>query len=1000
MRATPSIYRSVMKSLFSCFCGILMVASVARGQTIPLYENFGNITSITNTPQIDALAFANYGVFAAYLYSIPYDFQNTRNFTNRGSMSGYPGYRFDTVPSIGFRKPAAVFNNQVGGVVRGLDYRQVSFLLNASDGTTITASLVQYPSQININADKVINRGTLEVGAAGIIKIKGGEVDLSRSGILVDTLASSFTRNTPTNFIPDTTIADNYWGQTNQFMDTSAIIAPFSTNNFQITSPRHFVQSQPSTRNGFRFFGSQQLSIVPSYSAVYTNALDSTNMIIQGVFVAFTNPGFGASATFHRSTVGTNLFKTVKVRLSKSSTNIVTGGLITDDIYFVDRTASESNSLAANLITFPNTYKPDAYEVSRSNPFGYGAAISANSQVVSNLYFDSATFSNAFVTNFYNAYSCNVDYIPDHTGTPLPNGLDAPLPGRVEITAGSVNLSGARIRAQTSVSVNAQHIVTDTNTAVVSALDASSLFLDLGSTNGLLSLKNVVPISADRVSGDIYAYSAIWTNFQTQILSTTNIAPDPMNTNQMATNVVSVTNTINIGYALTIIDADLLGSQPTVITDLSLRSTNVVVADGITIGRNFLLTGTALTVDRSISMPGSSQNWIGTNSPNLLNYTNNGFVTMGNLFVMGPDRPLPLNNFVLRGTNTSAAAQIRTKNAQLGGKLQTQGDTVLYADVAELSNGTIVAGGNGVSGSVGLFVGDLKMLNYRITAAHLFTLAASNSIADAGLSASNLIVTASGFSLPIKPKKGALLGTTLQASADNGAAIEHIWAGEDMGAVAAGYANNGAIGKLSLSRSANGIHVFHAPENALPGTKYALYVDYLNLGAGIGSDVESALALDPNFTIYFADSNIPVEQLDNRLNGHLRWVKTFAGPFSGIPVNLTGGGVVIVNRGFRNSLNIDSDADGIPNGIDLDIFSGTQIKRYKLLSAPARVVFGFDAAPNTTYTIDSSTTPNTPSSWSFDSTVANTNSTVVEINITNSIPAGVVPKFYRVNYKP
>ena len=66
-------------------------ASVIAGQTqpIPLYENFGVVNEFPS-PQIDALAFANYGTFSVSTI-LPYDFQDTFNFTNTGTMLGIPG---------------------------------------------------------------------------------------------------------------------------------------------------------------------------------------------------------------------------------------------------------------------------------------------------------------------------------------------------------------------------------------------------------------------------------------------------------------------------------------------------------------------------------------------------------------------------------------------------------------------------------------------------------------------------------------------------------------------------------------------------------------------------------------------------------------------------------------------------------------------------------------------------------------------------------------------
>ena len=88
----------------------LTVASLtlATAQPIPLYENFG---VITGAPQIDALAFANYGSFSVGTGLLPFDFQNTRNFTNTGTMIAVPGFLFDTASTTQPRRMAASFFN-------------------------------------------------------------------------------------------------------------------------------------------------------------------------------------------------------------------------------------------------------------------------------------------------------------------------------------------------------------------------------------------------------------------------------------------------------------------------------------------------------------------------------------------------------------------------------------------------------------------------------------------------------------------------------------------------------------------------------------------------------------------------------------------------------------------------------------------------------------------------------------------------------------------------
>src|SRR5207249_3799775 len=132
----------------------------------------------------------------------------------------------------------------------------------------------------------------------------------------------------------------------------------------------------------------------------------------------------------------------------------------------------------------------------------------------------------------------------------------------------------------------------------------------------------------------------------------------------------------------------------------------------------------------------------------------------------------------------------------------------------------------------------------------------------------------------------------------------------------------------------------------------AIYVDFLELDTSVSSDLENTLAIDPDFTIYFADANVPVEQLDGQFDGHLRWVSEFNGPNSSVDVLLRSGKTVKMNRALRNSASIDSDGDGIANGddiypLDADPTEPPQISNVTITStAPLAAAFSLSAKPN------------------------------------------------------
>ena len=145
----------------------LAVASVtfAVAQPIPLYENFGVISA---PPQIDALAFANYGTFSV-LTLLPYDFQNTLDFTNTGGMFGTPGFQFDTADSSHPRRMAASFFNRSGASVSASDTPLGVSILN---GIPFQTQLI-FPSYLLLTATNVASHGILSVGAGGRLSLEG-----------------------------------------------------------------------------------------------------------------------------------------------------------------------------------------------------------------------------------------------------------------------------------------------------------------------------------------------------------------------------------------------------------------------------------------------------------------------------------------------------------------------------------------------------------------------------------------------------------------------------------------------------------------------------------------------------------------------------------------------------------------------------------------------------------------------------------------------------------
>jgi hypothetical protein len=144
----------------------------------------------------------------------------------------------------------------------------------------------------------------------------------------------------------------------------------------------------------------------------------------------------------------------------------------------------------------------------------------------------------------------------------------------------------------------------------------------------------------------------------------------------------------------------------------------------------------------------------------------------------------------------------------------------------------------------------------------------------------------------------------------------HTWAGQDRGATAAGYSNNLALGRLVLDGVLLNRFRFRGAT-----ANNAIYVDYLEfrnngVASGNPTDYSGAFAVDPDFTIYFADSNIDPQSLAGIGGGRIKWVSSFVGPQSATNLLYPNGITYTFNAAVVRSQDFDDDGDGFVNAID------------------------------------------------------------------------------------
>lgn len=938
---------------FVAVIGALATALNVWSQPTPLYENFGNITAFgEDVPQIDAIAFANYGTFNVITFT-PYDTQNTLNFTNRGVMANPgSGFEFDTTSPLGARRSAANFVN----------HRDAE----------ITAG-----THFNIHATNIVNAGHLEVGGSGFLSLKGQKVNLSRGVLYIPSESTApvspfFTFPDPdTNFIRFDGITDAYWGGGEQTNTDSRAFSrggtPFhAATNFGTTS----IQYNTNSLLGYAF----------------TNVVGegtNTTAVIQVALLSLPGTNLTPVVNFEQSP-DHNFLRIINMGFSADRTNVL-GQIETSYLFMKDGLAVYTNTvMSTNESDLPVlTFRPLSYAITRANLGGFGDT--ANTPFSFD-YIYNTNYVSPIITNLYIAYAANTtDQFVEIPAVPGAGSED--LPGRVTIEAESLNLDHTRIQGETYVKIHTKHLEGSANLAVQS----QRLSYGLASTNGTLRVQNLVRSHVPRFFGNVRAYSAYWTNFnQTYV---TNTIPDPtdptITTNEVTTNITPCI------IHVAVMSANIATQSEVAVDDLIMYSTNMNVFDTVNVTNGFYASGRNLTIEPSgsINFSAGLNNWRSTNAPAVLNFTNRGGLDVPNNVNLGQDRVTPYTSIVNLGAMSAASFQFKSEVFQNSGDISAGARITFDAVDATLDGGGSQSGGDTI-----IQGGGVKLRNYELNSGRALYINVDNYLEDSGDGSGNTIVVNDGFHLSKQPAKGNLLGTTFFSTASTFASVNHTWAGSDVGATVAGFTNpavNVPIGQLQLVTEPNAELVF-----AGTGSANALYVDLLTLPTEELDELPALLRIADNMTIYFADANISPEELDGQLGGRLRWVSEYAGPLSGMDVLLGNGSVIRVNRVLRESVNIDSDADGIPNGLDDAPFDGVAISSVSITgTASPSAQITWEAAAGTVYTVEFATDILNVN-WQPLLNYTNSYSTNITATITDPIAPNSGQRYYRVTYTP
>lgn len=971
-RVPGSQFLALVALVFS----LAILQSPVRAATV--LPGFTNLSSITDEQPISATTIVNFGTITQN--GSVFQPQFMLNFTNAisGLLVGNAGIQLD-FSTNNIRSNANSIVNQ--GIIRGAD----TYLF----------------------ATNLANSGEIRMGGE-VLHLEGNNVNVSRSVLsAADTavLGSRFINasNGVVTYENPSAITDTYWGAgTGNVMSASlsglgfGLFLPsldFSLRPPQVFSPSHEVQSL------FGGFGSSSfvnLSGTNFTSYVRTNR-QGTNINYEIVLLQTNsaNTNLAVDVRF-ASFAGANSFagNTPILRFSSYGTDITTGTLSTNNLYFFDYINNLTNAVLSDIITGSSS-RPAAYELSR-DPFDDifftpTFSFTTNENINNVPYYAPGFALDTITNNFYAAYQAAVGSAAFAPGTPgyVPH-LDDPAskPGRIKVIANNLDMSLARIRADNLVSISATNLISSAGTLI----DAPNIELSIANTNTTLTLTNFAASQVARANGTLSFYSTTWTN------TVTNASPQ-----------------LVLRYHVLIVDASQLsGVTPVTLQEFSVRGTNVIINNTLNIGRSIQVDSPAVTFNASssLALPSltSATSLGSTNFPNAQYFTNFGAINVPAQCALGSDRSTALSNFVNRGSLTASSIAIRALEYESSGTNQTRslvsgvnvgggGPISILAGTAKFDGGS--AGGLlSAGGSILLAANDLKLRNHRLVTAGTLELSPTNSLTDTGASGTNRIDVALGFSLTVKPASGDLLGTTIYTTAPFNRDVPHTWAGANLGPVAAGYTNNAALGRLLLDTSNNIISLnrlsFHGT-----GTNNALYVDYLELAGTLTNDLVNHLFIDTNMTLYFANANVSPEALDGQLGGRLRWVKDYAGLNTGVDVRLPDGRTVKVNVAKLNSQVLDSDADGIVNASDLSPFDGIVIdSRVTFTNVPPLTAFvTWEAAAQTVYQVEVNTNL-LAGTWQLLANFTNTATTNRVVTFSDVVPAGGAERYFRISYQP
>ncbi len=977
-----------------------------------------NTQNATAPDQIDATIFINRGTFTADRTLLPYDFQNTLVFTNKGLMDGvlsggggfgffasvFAGYRFDYTDSLGVRRPSQIFFNSDAGKV---------------DLGTEVADLTQLGSfpTLDIRATNIVSRGELSASAIGVIRLTGDHVDLREGLINVRPLLSGSASSSTNDFNPDVALQDVAWGigevgvKLSSFVTITTKTAPTKLPFLASALTPRYIETNVAGREFRDIIAIPSTPIDPAPAHFFINKLSESNQFVQGVILRITDPTIQSKVTFHNVELPDDPYGRVLVDVFTTERNEITGVLDERHLYILDDLAKGLTPVFLTNLNTLNTFRPSNFDVRRSRPPGLDKGSISNAPVVPvdlfTKYFNKAypsglDYTNKTVTNIYSAYHVRVsDPTDSSTGTGFTDASLGALQysGRVEIDANVLDMTHTRIRAEGAVSIKANHLL-NLDSAFI---DSPRLYYDIGTTNEVLDLKPLSKKQVTRLDGNVRMFSTQWTNFVEVTITNPPVAAAasvPRGA-KLASNgegeggggtTEGTTETLHFetGFHVLVVDIGLTALQPVDVKSLTTHAKHVTIPDNVAISGSLLMDATDLTIGGDFSAPEFSSV---TNFPNLTLLTNKGSIFTGSRDIHLGDQGSPKMEVIQNSGQIIASGQFYKTDRFVNRGFMTnsgQQEIGIESKTLIMENGTM-----GSMGEVMLKTEDFVTLDNTLVSGSFLTMDISSSVTDTVARRGSTISAGRGITLVRKPQRGDFMATRVQLALPalyRSATLN--WAGSDVGVNVTGFTNNAAVGILSL-RGDTGAR-FDVTGSSGPG---AIYVDLLDIGTNMLKELDSFLNIAPNFTIYYAAAtNVLAEVLDGKLDGRLRWVSAYLGPYSTVEVALESGEVVKVNKGVAESLKLDYDGDGIPNGLDPSPFERPVVKidSISVVNKPPRTaIVVWTAAPVSSYILESISTLKS-TNWVTVKSIFNPATAPAPLSVEDVVPPSSTEKYYRL----